>query len=207
MEPTILLWLGSASEGGLKLFSVTGDDLWVSRLFRDGESLSHPHSRHAVFPRQITSQREDWIRQVGSGELTPLRQSYQIIETKNDAGENEVSVGVIETISVASVISGSARTSVDDNHSLVGMFEVITDDGASERRLQQTQRSLHKINNELSIASLALDVLTLRLEQSANQFDTQPWMDSCNTASRAVIRAGKIANETMHKMIQQDREM
>lgn len=71
-----------------------------------------------------------------------------------------------------------------------------------EELVKTTRRSLHKINNELSIASMALELIAMRIEQaplepSASEHLRDELLQSSSAALAALKRAGKTAHAAL----------
>ena len=64
----------------------------------------------------------------------------------------------------------------------------------------KTRKSLHQLNNHLSIASMELELINLRLQKTPESESRADLVKSCSGALDAVRQAGRIANETLHQL-------
>ena len=64
----------------------------------------------------------------------------------------------------------------------------------------RTRKSLHQINNDLSIASMTLELMNIKLQKEFESEFRSDLLQSCTSALDAVRRAGRIANETLHEI-------
>ncbi|QEF96801.1 hypothetical protein Mal15_08310 [Stieleria maiorica] len=69
----------------------------------------------------------------------------------------------------------------------------------SEARIR-TRQSLHQINNDLSIASMTIELISIKLQRGGDHPLQDDLLQSCNAALDAVKRAGKTANQTLHDL-------
>lgn len=64
--------------------------------------------------------------------------------------------------------------------------------------LAETRKSLHRLNNDLAIASIELELISLKLQKQAESVLRNELLDSCRSAVEAVQRAGRTAHDTLH---------
>ena len=69
------------------------------------------------------------------------------------------------------------------------------------RNVDLARKALHQINNDLSIVSVALQLIAIKLEEEPDV--SSPNTDlrhSCTSAIEAVKRAGQTAHKTLHQI-------
>ena len=62
------------------------------------------------------------------------------------------------------------------------------------------RKSLHQINNDLSIASMRLELITIKLQREPESPLREELLQSCADALDAVKRAGQTTNQTLHQL-------
>lgn len=66
--------------------------------------------------------------------------------------------------------------------------------------INKTRKSLHQLNNDLSIASMSMELIAIKLEREPDNPLHPELLQSCRSALDAVRRAADIANQTLHDL-------
>ena len=177
-----------------------GDDKTVQLLFGSIDTTSaqrlHPAYLHSLSDQSILPVRADWIdARFAAPSPRPLRQQYSLrLPSQSDATARAAG----EFLVTESLIALQAA----DSHSpptlsLMGHIEIALLD---DEPVEIACKSLHQVNNDLSIASLALDLIAIKLDREFSETLRAELVRSCASAAAAIKRAGRHANETLHRI-------
>lgn len=209
MNGEVIFWRGNATHNTLTVDHVWGDPRMVDLMF--GESGSHgtrrlhPLAAHSPSDSSILQRREAWIQSMLAGSSTEALEQQYVLELFPSATPQAIqrpNYGVTE-----SIVVDHDRSDRPSSASLIGHLRLTRSAvGLSLERTQEvvseTRMSFHKINNDLSIASMNLELVAIRLKGNPLAINQDEILESCESARAAVRNAGRIANETLHRFQQ-----
>ena len=178
-----------------------GDDKTVQSLFGSKDTTSaqwlHPAYCNSLSDQSILPARADWIgaRWAAPSSPRPLRQQYSLRLPSLGDATARASGEFLITESLIALQAADSRS--PSTISLMGHIEIALLD---DEPVEIACKSLHQVNNDLSIASLALDLIAIKLERDFSETLRAELARSCDSASAAIKRAGSHANKTLHRI-------
>ncbi len=194
----VVLWKGSAARHTLRLRSITGATDAVRSLF--GESTEIGGERpHPLFSRSATHEtnatRQRWLAWFESA-LDPsaakrpltLRYPWPAGDGRSSPAQSAPPL-VLESIWVDEAVPDQA-----DEPTLPVCGHLLLPRPANMELADKhaIRDGLHKVNNDLSIVSMVLEVISLKLRQSLDDDARQQLTDSADHALAAIRRSGQI---------------
>ena len=204
----VILWQGVGSADGLRLDSVSGDPEAIAKLFgRQAEPIntaSHPladgESAFAL-PSDVRTRWQAWLSESlhsTGAETPPLKLQYGwplTNQTPSAAGTQTVSV--LESIWIDRTHSGGADT---PPLRIAGHVLILQPLDMTVADVQGIRTGLHKVNNDLPIVSMVLEVVSLKLQQPPTDATRSQLLESVAGACDAIRRAGQLISGIQRRL-------
>ncbi|OYP34039.1 hypothetical protein [Rhodopirellula sp. MGV] len=181
-----IFWKGRLTEDSIKVDRVWGDSQ-AQRLFRDPGFKDprvkhrHPLERIGSPDSEVIKTRLSWLANADSTGI--LNQSYELATEPNRTTIDE-SLSVFADPSENGTAIG-----------LLGHFAAT----AQSLPITDLRRSLHKINNELSVASMGIQVLSLLIEKS-RLAEEEKSLNACQSSIAAIERVAMLVTTTLKSL-------
>lgn len=199
----VVLWQGVALSGNIQIETFTGDAAMVSDLFgdRDNGKATTPHPLCLDRPVHADADAayrrlQDWLNtcQQGGDDLATipltLRYPWKHVSQSGATRFGDQWV-VLESI----WIDRPKQAALGDARLPLGGHLLIPRPSNVDLADKQSIRAgLHKVNNDLSIASMVLDVVALKLQKRLPDESRQQLIQSATDAANAIRRGGETLN-------------
>ncbi|MCO8122722.1 hypothetical protein NHH03_13320 [Stieleria sp. TO1_6] len=207
MEPEIIFWQGAAGAGEIRVDDVWGTPQSVGLFAAErsaASTLQHPLGRESSIQLEIAEpiveQRTRWILAALDGVATdPLQQLYRLRMPL--VGESADAATAVRHVHETIVV----RQTRDGNPAHVGLLGHLRLTASAEQQrdaISDASQTLHQLNNQLSVAVMAIDVIGIKLQRGPNKAELSELIETCRSASRAAQDCGRIANDALHRMHQ-----
>ncbi|MCC9599984.1 hypothetical protein LOC67_05375 [Stieleria sp. JC731] len=184
----IVFWQGSLSENSIEIDRVWGNATTVG-LFAspdaDGSQWSHPADKYLSSDSAVMMDRYRFLKQC---RLAPSNDSPQTFQQNYPLATPSYSIDVSESLCVSPHFGGPLQVDEMPEHetnlqSINGCFVVLQEQPVIEK----TRSVLHKLNNELSVASMGVQVLSLLIGRE-RLVQEEKIRSSCDSILAAIER-------------------
>ncbi|MDM4016198.1 hypothetical protein [Roseiconus lacunae] len=208
-------WIGHATtEHSVVIDRVYGHHLTNQLFYARGsegtgglETLpSHPLQRATSEPsmslERIWQERQDWVARMSLTDKTadhepPLRQAYAL-QRHGQLSAEAFEVPFVDqdgNLNLVESICPAGRHRESGQSEILGYLEI----APASPNVAKLRQSLHKINNELSVASLGVQVVAMLVGRGIGIGDAKA-VEACDNALAAVERIASDVSETLREL-------
>lgn len=201
----IVLWKGVAGPDSLRLRSISGQPDTVDTLFGEPSDAAgdRPHPLMSAAANETTDARtrwQNWFDALAESEASPppLTLRYPWPDAAGASSPNPAArPWVLESIWVEQVVADQVAASAVP---LRGHLLIPRPANIDLADKQTIRGGLHKVNNDLSIVSMVLEVIALRVRQPLDDAGRRQLTESADHALEAVRRSGQIISAIQHQL-------
>lgn len=206
-DARIIFWQGQVAGDSLAIDQVRGDPEMIQMLFGQDALAGELHDRKLKHPaldehrvdETMTRQLRRWIESFATGsEWRSIRFQYDCVSVSvgsSEAGHSESAQ--YENACLVRESITAISSSPPNGLTILGHMELARQ---GDLDVALVLKALHKINNNLSVASLALDMISIKASGDVGCPSTEAVLASCQSARDAIQRAGEISSQTAHKI-------
>lgn len=208
----VAFWLGTANEGTVSISQLWGDTEVVESLFgvqanqsieksdlqhRKSLDLLHPFDSLQSTDEEDRRLRERWVQDIAGGEFrSPLVQEYPVLPQAAKTATHETLTAAIVTEAISAC---SATEEVDGPSITLSGCLFVHQSGAmsNEGILGDACSALHRVNNKLSVATMSLDLISLRLQSLPSGTVIDEIGESSESVRKTLMSCGKMIREKL----------